>query len=388
MSAMVLALVFGLTACNRESALLQQHQFAVRNGTRTPSLIQDIGSLEHSVVWIHRITSPQEVICSGILMSNRVVLTAGHCIIEPENLAVSRVLSVDPQPHPVRSTLAHTTLDLAILSLHVDLPHTVQFPTPTTRIGQEWIGHTVEAAGFGEDFDLGTDVALRFAELAIVQLSEHTIVVDGFGERGLCFGDSGAPVFSINGQGETVLLAIASHGDTSCLHRDHLIRLASIGDWLYEQIERHNQSDEALCDDQMYPSPQCDGEVRIECRDNQLESIRCNATDRDCIETPEGSDCVAASELDASLENTERDGGRPIGDDDDGVVEDEILERSTSKGCQSANKSPYHVWLLMLLLICVTHGKRLYRLWLLLLSMACVTSDQTAQHRSGLQKSS
>lgn len=334
---------------------LRQHQFPVRNGSEAPTLLQNITALERAVVWIHHIDSPQEVICSGILVSDRVVLTAGHCVTEPINLAVSRLSSVDAKTYPVRSAQVHTHLDLGMLALHTDVPNTAPFLMLNREIQREWIGTSVEAAGFGEDFDLATDAALRYAELTIVALDDTEIVVDGFGERGLCFGDSGAPVFSESPQGDPVLLAIASHGDASCLGRDYLMRLNTVREWLEEVITIHSQSDESLCDAQRYPLPQCVDETRLECLGNQLESTSCHGLNRKCLETTEGAACIASTvATDTTPNQHARDSSvRTERGDDAG---DELIPQDATSGCMSGpaphKDSPSLTALFLLSLVC------------------------------------
>ena len=193
-----------------------------------------------------------------------------------------------------------------------------------------------------------------------MQINEDTIVVDGFGERGLCFGDSGAPIFSKNDREQTVLLAIASHGDTSCLGRDHLVRLTTNNNWLNEQVDHQSQSDEVLCQEQLYPPPQCDGDVRIGCMDNGLDSTDCRATNRICLETPGGAHCVLPTDINASPEDTGRDAASALGYD--GGIKAIGMEQSASEGCQTVNPPNLGLWFFVFLFVPAARSKRSQRL--------------------------
>ena len=114
---------------------------------------------------------------------------------------------------------------MGLLSLHRALDSDSPFLLNRSQLDPNWIGQQVEAAGFGEDYDVSTTASLRFASLRIVEIDEFGITVDGLGAQGLCFGDSGAPIFAKNMENQSIVLGIASHGDASCLGRDYLIRV-------------------------------------------------------------------------------------------------------------------------------------------------------------------
>ena len=72
-----------------------------------------------------------------------------------------------------------------------------------------------------------------FAPLAISGVHDTTISVDGLGERGLCFGDSGGPIIWQPSEAyEPVVLGMEQWGDPSYVGVDYLTRADLVADWV------------------------------------------------------------------------------------------------------------------------------------------------------------
>ena len=98
---------------------------------------------------------------------------------------------------PVAEIHLHESLDFALLylgqSAQAQLGSVTPIPLNREPVDATWVGRIVDAAGYGLTLDV-TREGRFFAPLAISGVHDTTISVDGLGERGLCFGDSGGPI--------------------------------------------------------------------------------------------------------------------------------------------------------------------------------------------------
>ena len=98
---------------------------------------------------------------------------------------------------PVAEIHLHESLDFALLylgqSAQAQLGSVTPIPLNREPVDAAWVGRIVDAAGYGLTLDV-TREGRFFAPLAINGVHDTTISVDGLGERGLCFGDSGGPI--------------------------------------------------------------------------------------------------------------------------------------------------------------------------------------------------
>ena len=96
---------------------------------------------------------------------------------------------------------------------------------------KDWLGEWGDAAGFGETHT--TETGLFFARVQLVALDHKVLTVDGQGQQGLCFGDSGAPLlWQRDPQSPPLILGTEQWGDPSCVDKDYITRMDVVADWV------------------------------------------------------------------------------------------------------------------------------------------------------------
>ncbi len=272
----------------------------IRNGTREPQVVLLNEGQTLALGWLHPAGDPGRNFCTGTLVTPRVVATAKHCVEGRNGRNVAFGVGLFPaEPHAtfaVAQVFAHPDLDAAMLLLEQPATDTVPelIPIPYNRepIEEALVGTEIEAAGYGETYDRSR-FGRYFAVVELIGVDRTQVHVDGRGQQGICFGDSGGPVMTTAITGEPVVLGVESWGDQSCVGVDHLTRLDIIADWI-ESIDS-GMPPETECGDLDYRG-RCDETTAIWCEAGQLRERDCASRGEICefVDDETGFFCAEA----------------------------------------------------------------------------------------------
>ena len=287
---LILACALSLLACEGsvDELSLGQRADPIRNGTREPQTLELSEGQKLAIGWLHSPGRAWQNFCTGTLVAPRVVMTARHCIDGQRQGNVAFGLGLMPnQPFAtldILSTHAHPDRDAAILILTEDALERYDelepIPINRTPIPREVIGREIEAAGYGETYDRSRS-GRYFAAVQLSEVTDREVIVDGRGEQGICFGDSGGPVIMEVETGRPVVLGVESWGDPSCFGVDHLTRLDTLAPWIDEVTAEALRPPDDECED-IPDGGLCDEGVLMRCRNGRYEERNCGEEDLQC----------------------------------------------------------------------------------------------------------
>lgn len=212
---------------------------AIVNGTRTGHTIRLSAPQRRAIGWLHFTETATQPWCTATLIGPRTIITAEHCT---RGMAVEDLgFSVGSGPASIDGSFglelvsSHSRVDISVVRLAATATSGMEsiapLPLHLEPITDDWVGMWVDGAGHGET--LSSEKGLFFAKTEIVEVGEEDLIVDGHGEQGICYGDSGGPILGQIG-GSAQIIGIESKGSSSCLGRDLVIRLDRIAGWLVE----------------------------------------------------------------------------------------------------------------------------------------------------------
>jgi hypothetical protein len=173
-------------------------------------------------------------LCSGVLISPRRVLTAGHCAeLLPDD--VSAFVGASVAEHTFQSPVLrfeeHGAFDVAIAELEAAVPTDLAMPLEPIRDEDAIeIGMLATLVGYGLTEQDGLGVRL-FVQEPIVAIDGDFVTVDGAGRTGACVGDSGGPLLVRDEAGHHRIAGVLSTGSASCLGIDLYQRLEPVLEW-------------------------------------------------------------------------------------------------------------------------------------------------------------
>jgi hypothetical protein len=256
----------------------------VYHGTTQPTHVQ-LSSKQIRAIGSMTGGGPGSIYCSATLIAPRWVLTANHCGVSTSDTFCVGSKSSTATCFDVARVVNHGSRDTSLLELEEDvtaeLSDVEPIPFIGEAIGSSWVGRKAEGAGFGQTHT-GSSGRRYFTAEPIISVSGDYVSVDGQGQRGLCYGDSGGPLLAYASDGSARVIGDLTGGDGSCVDVDNYTRIDLSRDWIEDTLGSSDPGNPGDPCEGLDYFGECQGEVARWCDDGELRTRDCGAEGKDC----------------------------------------------------------------------------------------------------------
>ncbi len=274
--ALFCGLFLGGLSCGEDRGSLEQRVDEIIGGTSTTALPA-----------VGLITYDGYAHCTGTLIEPRKVLTAARCLsglnladlafaIGASTASVQQVIaasSVEPHPNFHLDTARN---DIGLLYLEEEAPAS---PLGINRVPMDstWVGKKLIFVGYGSSNGYsGTgDGVKRYVSMPIASVGSTTFTY-GVEGKNTCAGDSGAPAFAQDGNGNLVVAGVTSYGDRYCTSYGVDTRVDAFLEFVGVKLPPADP-----CQGETVEG-RCNGNVLIWCENQQLKQYNCASAGKVC----------------------------------------------------------------------------------------------------------
>ena len=276
-----------LSACQGGTATVTGSTWRpIVNGTRDPQTVALTAAQVMAIGWLYSEGAPSRPFCTGTLISPNVVVTAAHCTYGGGAGEIGFGVGQDPNaPDALFTSIGvfpNREADAALILLSEDATagevEIAPIPVNQAALDPSLVGRAVQAGGYGMTYDPSRD-GRWFATVYVAEVNPGEVVVDGRGEQGICYGDSGSGLVDLDVEGNPVVLAVESWGDASCVDIDHLTRLDPLFDWIGPVLEGEIPPDPC---EGVGEEGRCVDTVAESCRRGTLRQTDCATWGAEC----------------------------------------------------------------------------------------------------------